>query len=72
MANEKTNTITGEVFNCKMLNIRTQPNKKSKVLTVVKAGDMLEIDLVKSTKAWYAVTTKFGDSGFCMRKFVNA
>lgn len=72
MSNEKLNTIMGEVFNCRQLNIRTQPNKKSKVLTVVDAGDMLEIDQAKSTRAWYAVTTKFGDSGFCMKKFVNA
>ena len=62
-----------EVFNCVKLNIREAPTKDSKIVTVVPAGTILEIDEdpVIQDLEWYPVCTEAGVKGYCMKCFVK-
>lgn len=62
--------VDGTVCNCEKLNIRIEPNKESKVLTVVSKADKLVIFIDESTEGWYKVQTEDGVEGFCMREYV--
>ena len=61
----------GVVTNCKKLNVRNKPDLDGKPITTVNAGDELDINLSRSTKNWYSVTTKAGNKGYCMKKYVK-
>lgn len=68
---ETVEELVGVVSNCLKLNVRTEPNKDSDVVAIVKNLDELKIDLVTSTDDWYAVCTVAGIEGFCMKNFVS-
>lgn len=69
--NDKVDTTTGVVTDCKMLNIRKTPSKDSDPVCTVDAGEFLTVNLNDSTAAWYSVRTSAGVEGFCMKKFVS-
>lgn len=68
---EKNICVLGVVVRCKKLNIRTRPDLNGKIIGTVDVGTELEINLNKSTKDWYAVTTKDGKKGCCMKKYIK-
>lgn len=63
--------ITGKVVNCKMLNIRVAPRKFADVITVVKEGVELVIDMDRSVEDWYSVCTAAGVEGYCIKEFIE-
>ena len=62
---------TGVVFNCQKLNVRKKASPASEVLGVIDADSEVIIDLDKSTKSFYKVTTESGIEGFCMTKYIK-
>lgn len=66
-----TNVAKGRVANCNKLNVRAEADAEAKILGTVKVDSELEIDLAKSNKSFYAVTTKEGKKGYCMKKYVK-
>lgn len=61
----------GVVTDCLKLNIREEPDKDSKVVTIVNCLDKLNVYLNTSTDDWYAVRTASGIDGFCMKKYIS-
>lgn len=55
----------------KELNIRDKASKAGKVVATVKPKTKLTINETKSTNGWYAVITKEGVEGFCMKEFIT-
>ena len=58
------------VVNCALLNIRSKPSLNSKVETIISRGQVIAINLDKSTPNFYSVYYD-GISGFCMKQFIN-
>lgn len=67
----KPKTTTGVVANCTKLNVRSKPKVTADVVSVLDAATKVEIDVEKSNKEWYKVSTASGIDGYCMRKFIN-
>ena len=65
-------TVKGTVANCSKLNVREKAKLNAEIVTIINAGAQVTIDVAKSTKDWFCVTTATGINGFCMKKFVNA
>ena len=64
--------ITGTVANCMKLNVRVKPKSDADVLCVLDVKSEVEIDIDKSTKEWFYVSTAAGVDGYCMRQYINA
>lgn len=64
-------TLYGIVSGCNSLNIRKEPNRDADVLCVENLKSVLVVDLNTSADEWYAVCTKEGIEGFCMKQYVT-
>ena len=64
--------VIGTVIGDLKLNVREEPNLKGKVLCTIPVGAKVTIDTENSTNGWYAVKTKEGVIGFCMKKYMTA
>lgn len=62
-------TQKGFVNGCVKLNVRTNPTIDSEVVCVINKNDEVIIEDVFDD--WYSVTTKDGDEGYCMSKFIT-
>ena len=62
-------TQKGFVNNCEKLNVRTNPTIDSEVVCVINKND--EVIIEEALGDWYSVTTKDGDEGYCMSKFIT-
>lgn len=62
--------MIGVVTDCLRLNIRSEPSKEARIITVATCLDELMVYPEMSTDDWYAVCTAAGIEGFCMKKFV--
>ena len=62
-------TQKGVVNGCEKLNVRTNPTIDSEVVCVINKND--EIIIEEALDDWYSVTTKDGDEGYCMSKFIT-
>lgn len=62
-------TQKGFVNGCVKLNVRTNPTTDSEVVCVINKNDEVIIEDVFGD--WYSVTTKDGDEGYCMSKFIT-
>lgn len=60
----------GIVANCKMLNIRAEPNKQATVVAIVASGAELKVD-ANEVDGWYSVCMANGVRGFCMKDYVT-
>lgn len=60
----------GTVFDCKKLNVRTNPNVNAQVLFTINKGTEVKIDLEESTAEWYKVLVNHQE-GFCMKKYIT-
>lgn len=68
---ESNNIILGTVVSPSGLNIREEPSRNGKVLSVVKDNSTVMIDLDGSENKWYKVCTESGIEGFCMKEYVT-
>ena len=59
----------GFVNGCEKLNVRTNPTIDSEVVCIINKND--EVIIEESFGDWYSVTTKDGDEGYCMSKFIT-
>lgn len=60
------------IVNCKKLNIRREPAKRSdNIIQVVNFNTELMVDISKSTSDWYKVYSVEGVEGYCMKDFVT-
>lgn len=59
----------GFVNGCVKLNVRTNPTIDSEVVCVINKND--EVIIEETFGDWYSVTTKDGDEGYCMTKFIT-
>lgn len=62
-------TQKGFVNGCEKLNVRTNPTIDSEVVCIINKNDEIIIEDVFDD--WYSVTTKDGDEGYCMSKFIT-
>ena len=62
-------TQKGFVNGCVKLNVRINPTIDSEVVCVINENDEVIIEDVFGD--WYSVTTKDGDEGYCMSKFIT-
>ena len=54
-----------------MLNVRRKPNSISPIISVLSEGDTITINLSESTEDFYKVDTDDGNSGYCVKQFVQ-
>ena len=62
-------TQKGVVNGCEKLNVRTNPTIDSEVVCVINKND--EVIIEEALSDWYSVTTKDGNEGYCMSKFIT-
>ena len=63
--------VTGIVSGCSKLNVRTEPETIADIACIIDANSEVKIDMAKSNKDGFKVTTASGVDGYCMRKFVK-
>lgn len=60
----------GTVISDNGLRLRAEPNTQSKVLTVMRFNDQVEL-LSANNNGWYQVKTELGQVGFCFAEFLS-
>lgn len=75
---EKVLPVIGTVVNCEILRVRAKPSKDpdTEILTFIKKGDQVEINMKLSTNDFYSVTvtqiiTAEKYIGYCMKDFIH-
>ena len=61
----------GTVANCEIVNFREQPSMSAKVLSVLKKGGNLTVDISRSTSDFYYVILPSGVEGWIKKEFVE-
>ena len=59
----------GFVNGCIKLNVRTNPTMDSEVVEIINESD--EVTIKDVVNEWYSVTTKDGNEGYCMSKYIT-
>ena len=62
---------TGIVTGCSKLNVRAEPETIADILCILDVNSEVMIDMGKSNREWFKVTTASGIDGYCMRKFIK-
>lgn len=65
----KPKTVIGSVIDCKLLNIRREPNMTANILTRIEEGETVRI--LDEMKGFYKVQTNKGIIGFCMWNYIS-
>lgn len=67
--------IIGVVSNCKMLNVRAEADKKATIVSIINAGDEVEIIEEGSTEdfyhIYYVTSENINVFGYCMKDFIT-
>ena len=67
--------IIGTVSNCKMLNVRAEPDKKATIVCIINAGDEVQIIEEGSTEdfyhIWHVTSENINVFGYCMKDFIT-
>lgn len=63
--------LTGVVTDCLRLNVRQEPDRSAKVVTVIDCLSQVTVDPDGSAKDFYKVRTSDGIEGFCMKKYIQ-
>lgn len=66
--------VIGIVNGCEMLNVRSESNVDSDVLSIIPKGTEIEVDLQESTDDFYKVKLPvefLNVNGYCMKKFIT-
>jgi hypothetical protein len=61
----------GVVANCNSLNVREHPDRKAKVIDVLRAGTEVQVDVDSKLDVWVHVYTVTGLDGFCMKEYID-
>lgn len=65
----KPKTRIGTVIDCKLLNVRREPNMTANILTRIEEGETVRI--LDEMKGFYKVQTNKGIIGFCMWNYIS-
>ena len=65
----KSKTIIGSVTDCKLLNVRREPNMTANILTRIEEGETVRI--LDEMNGFYKVQTNKGIIGFCMWNYIS-
>ena len=65
----KHKTVIGSVIDCKLLNVRSEPNMTANILTTIEEGETVRI--LDEMNGFYKVQTNKGIIGFCMWNYIN-
>lgn len=65
----KPKTVIGSVIDCKLLNVRREPNMTANILTTIEEGETVRI--LDEMNGFYKVQTNKGIIGFCMWNYIN-
>jgi len=65
----KPKTVIGSVIDCKLLNVRREPNMTANILTRIEEGETVRI--LDETNGFYKVQTNKGIIGFCMWNYIS-
>lgn len=65
----KPKTVIGSVIDCKLLNVRSEPNMTANILTTIEEGETVRI--LDEMNGFYKVQTNNGIIGFCMWNYIN-
>lgn len=65
----KSKTVIGSVIDCKLLNVRREPNMTANILTRIEEGETVRI--LDEMNGFYKVQTNKGIIGFCMWNYIN-
>ena len=65
----KTKTVIGSVIDCKLLNVRREPNMTANILTRIEEGETVRI--LDEMNGFYKVQTNKGIIGFCMWNYIS-
>ena len=65
----KPKTVIGSVIDCKLLNVRREPNMTANILTRIEEGETVRI--LDEMNGFYKVQTNKGIIGFCMWNYIN-
>lgn len=65
----KPKTVIGSVIDCKLLNVRSEPNMTANILTTIEEGETVRI--LDEMNGFYKVQTNKGIIGFCMWNYIN-
>lgn len=68
---QKVEYLDGVVKNCKMLNVRIEPDTDAKVLRTIPVDTEVMIEPFESTDKFYKVYLADGSEGFCMKDFIE-
>lgn len=60
----------GKVTNCTMVNVRLSPSSAAPITTIISCGEIVKIDMEKSTDEFYAVTTSYDIPGFINKDYI--
>lgn len=63
--------VVGVVANCNSLNVREHPDRKAEVITVLRAGTEVQVDVGSKLDEWVHVYTVTGLDGFCMKEYID-
>ena len=61
----------GVVANCNSLNVREHPDRSAAVITVLRAGSEVQVDVGAKLDTWVHVYTATGLDGFCMKEYID-
>ena len=62
-------TVIGSVIDCKLLNVRREPNMTANILTRIEEGETVRI--LDEMNGFYKVQTNKGIIGFCMWNYIS-
>ena len=65
----KPKTLIGSVIDCKLLNVRREPNMTANILTRIEEGETVRI--LDEMNGFYKVQTNKGIIGFCMWNYIS-
>lgn len=65
----KPKTVIGSVIDCKLLNVRREPDMASNILTRIEEGETVRI--LDEMNGFYKVQTNKGIIGFCMWNYIS-
>ena len=65
----KPKTVIGSIIDCKLLNVRREPNMTSNILTRIEEGETVRI--LDEMNGFYKVQTNKGIIGFCMWNYIS-
>lgn len=68
---EEPKYAVGIVANCNSLNVREHPDRKANVITVLRAGTEVQVDIDSKLDTWVHVYTATGLDGFCMKEYID-